>query len=321
MTPVAVSHSHRPSCTAAAVRRSRSSLCRSASSRDLSAYIYAATGPGESSTDLSWDGQTMIYENGTLLAESERFPQGPRRSVADLDVATLASERLRQGTFDDNRRAHAERTGAFRTVEFALGRPRGDLGLRRPVARYPFVPADAERLAKSDWPAVEKDTQSDPAKRNYVHTFLTKRAGTERGATADALKRAWDSIPTATRRGQISEEALLAITKATLESFRYTVLTAASGPEAVACFAEKRDDIKLVLTDMAMPLMDGVATGLAIRKISPNVPIIIISGLDPQKDEDTTRRLRAAAFLPKPFTAEVLLQLIHDVLTKNPADG
>jgi hypothetical protein len=71
--------------------------------------------------------------------------------------------------------------------------------------------ADAERLAKSDWPAVEKETQSDPAKRNYVLAFLTKRAGAERGAAADALKRAWDSIPAATRRGQLSEEAMLAI--------------------------------------------------------------------------------------------------------------
>jgi len=133
--------------------RDRHLLCASGSSRCLAGYVYAAAGEGESSTDLSWDGQTMIYENGTLLAESERFPQGPRRSVADLDVATLASERLRQGTFDDNRRAHAERTGAFRTVEFALGRPRGDLGLRRPVARYPFVPADAERLAQDCYEA------------------------------------------------------------------------------------------------------------------------------------------------------------------------
>ena len=133
--------------------RDRHLLCASGSSRCLAAYVYAAAGEGESSTDLSWDGQTMIYENGTLLAESERFPQGPRRSVADLDVATLASERLRQGTFDDNRRAHAEATGAFRTVEFELGRPRGDLGLRRPVARYPFVPADAERLAQDCYEA------------------------------------------------------------------------------------------------------------------------------------------------------------------------
>lgn len=133
--------------------RDRHRECASASSRYLAAYVYAAAGEGESSTDLAWDGQTMIYENGTLLAESERFPRGPRAAVADIDVGTLAQERLRQGTFDDNRRVHAERVGAFRTVTFELGRPTGDLGLRRPVARFPFAPADPERLAQDCYEA------------------------------------------------------------------------------------------------------------------------------------------------------------------------
>ncbi|WP_347348862.1 NAD(+) synthase [Nigerium sp.] len=128
-------------------------LCQANSSRYLAGYVYSAAGEGESSTDLAWDGQTMIYENGSRLASSERFPTGPRRSVADLDVATLHQERLRQGTFDDNRRAHSERTGQFRTVEYELGRPGGDLGLRRPMARFPFVPADPERLAQDCYEA------------------------------------------------------------------------------------------------------------------------------------------------------------------------
>lgn len=59
-------------------------LARSASARCLAAYVYAAAGEGESTTDLAWDGQTMIWENGALLAESERFPKGVRRSVATL---------------------------------------------------------------------------------------------------------------------------------------------------------------------------------------------------------------------------------------------
>src|SRR3954454_21438684 len=121
-------------------------LCRSASSRCLAAYLYSAAGEGESSTDLSWDGQTMIYENGVLLAESERFPDGDRRSVADVDLDLLRQERLRMGTFDDNRRTHAARTAAFRTVPFTLAPPDDDLGLHRRVERFPFVPADPDRL-------------------------------------------------------------------------------------------------------------------------------------------------------------------------------
>ena len=124
----------------------RKLLCRSQSARCLAAYAYAAAGEGESTTDLSWDGQTMIWENGALLAESERFPDGPRSSVADVDLDLLRQERMRMGTFDENRRTHASRAGAFRSVGFTLDPPGGDIGLRRRVERFPFVPADRERL-------------------------------------------------------------------------------------------------------------------------------------------------------------------------------
>ena len=134
-------------------------LVRGASQRCLAAYAYAAGGSGESTTDLSWDGQTMIYEVGVCLAESERFPDGPRRSVADVDLDQLRQERLRMGTFDDNRRSQGISTDSiggdtavgggrrFRAVSFELEPPTGDVGLRRAVDRFPFVPNDPERLA------------------------------------------------------------------------------------------------------------------------------------------------------------------------------
>ncbi len=132
-------------------------LARSASARCLSAYLYAAAGEGESSTDLSWDGQTMVYENGTLLGQSERFPDGPRHTVVDIDLDLLRQERLRQGTFDDNRRALAERTragaGAFRNIEVLLDPPAEDIGLRRKVDRFPFVPDDPALLEQDCYEA------------------------------------------------------------------------------------------------------------------------------------------------------------------------
>ena len=131
----------------------RKQLCASGSSRLISGYVYAAAGEGESSTDLSWDGQTLIYDQGVLLAESERFPKGASASIADLDLGTLVQDRLRQGTFDDNRRVHAERVNEYRTVTFELAPPSGDLGLRRPLARFPFVPADPARLAQDCYEA------------------------------------------------------------------------------------------------------------------------------------------------------------------------
>ncbi|MCV7085503.1 NAD(+) synthase [Mycolicibacter hiberniae] len=128
-------------------------LARSASARCLAAYVYAAAGEGESTTDLAWDGQTMIWENGTLLDESERFPNGPRRSVADVDLGLLRSERLRMGTFDDNRRHHRDAVQAFRRVEFVLDPPSGDIGLRRVVERFPFVPSNPQRLQQDCYEA------------------------------------------------------------------------------------------------------------------------------------------------------------------------
>jgi NAD+ synthase (glutamine-hydrolysing) len=128
-------------------------LSRSASSRCLAAYVYAAAGEGESTTDLAWDGQTMIWENGVLLAQSERFPRGERRSIADVDLELLRSERLRMGTFDDNRRHHGVTTESFRRVEFQLDPPTGDIGLLREVERFPFVPADPQRLEQDCYEA------------------------------------------------------------------------------------------------------------------------------------------------------------------------
>ncbi|MDP3894597.1 NAD(+) synthase [Nocardioides sp.] len=155
-------------------------LVRGASARCLAAYLYAAAGQGESTTDLSWDGQTMIYETGKLMDETERFPEGSRRSVADIDLDLLRQERLRQGTFDDNRRTLGistrsqsdlldrrggsqsdlldrrggsqgdlpdQRGRGFRTVSFELRPPAGDIGLHRKVDRFPFVPDDPQRLA------------------------------------------------------------------------------------------------------------------------------------------------------------------------------
>jgi NAD+ synthase (glutamine-hydrolysing) len=128
----------------------RKDLCKSQSLRCLAAYAYAAAGMGESTNDLSWDGQTMVYEGGNLLAETERFPDGPRRSIADVDLDRLRQDRLRQGTFDDNRRTYVPQ---FRVVHFELDPPAADIGLRRTLDRFPFVPDDPARLAQDCYEA------------------------------------------------------------------------------------------------------------------------------------------------------------------------
>ena len=133
----------------------RGALVQASSMRCNAAYVYTAAGTGESSTDLSWDGQAMIYEMGKELASSPRFSLDVQVTVADVDLDVLRQERMRQGSFDDNRRALGigTETGTFgsnpenfRTVIYTLNPPRTDLGLHRPVDRFPFVPDDEAQL-------------------------------------------------------------------------------------------------------------------------------------------------------------------------------
>lgn len=129
-------------------------LVRSASSRLNAAYLYCAAGEGESSTDLAWDGQTMIYECGDLLAEGERFVQGGRTlTVADVDLDRLTSERARQNSFADNADFLGDVRNRFARASVRLDPPRADLGLERAVDRFPFVPDDPARLAQDCYEA------------------------------------------------------------------------------------------------------------------------------------------------------------------------
>ena len=123
-------------------------LCQAQSARGLCAYLYAAAGEGESTTDVAWDGQVSIFEAGVLLAETERFPAGPRSATADIDLDLLRQERARMGTFERNGVATQGAGDGFRRIAFALAPPEGDIGFLRPIERFPFVPSDAARLGQ-----------------------------------------------------------------------------------------------------------------------------------------------------------------------------
>ena len=132
--------------------RSRALLCQSTSARCLAAYVYAAGGAGESTTDLAWDGQTSIFENGTLLAEGERFRQDGQVTVADVDLDLLRQERAAMGTFHDNRSNKTDRN-SYRNILFSLAPPAEDIGFERVVERFPFVPSDESRLEQDCYEA------------------------------------------------------------------------------------------------------------------------------------------------------------------------
>lgn len=127
----------------------RHALCKAHSGRCMAAYIYSAAGPGESTTDLAWDGHTMIYENGVLLAESERFAPGGSVVVTDLDLELLRQERMRHGTFQDCAVNHARPLDSIRRIGFELAPQRtGVVPLKRNVNRFPFVPNAAAKLSE-----------------------------------------------------------------------------------------------------------------------------------------------------------------------------
>jgi PAS domain S-box-containing protein len=110
------------------------------------------------------------------------------------------------------------------------------------------------------------------------------------------------------------EESIRQITKSTLETFGYRVLVAADGAQALEQYATNRDDIAIVITDLLMPLMDGVATIRALRKLKPNVKIISVSGLADDAKTVEAARAGVETFLPKPYTAEQLLRALAQVL-------
>ena len=121
----------------------RAVLCASQSARTLSAYAFAASGWGESTTDLAWDGQATIHELGAKLAEGPRFAMTPHLTVADIDVDRIGMDRLRTGTFADCARIEGE---AATVIPFEAAEERETGGLIRPLDRFPFVPDDPKRL-------------------------------------------------------------------------------------------------------------------------------------------------------------------------------
>jgi NAD+ synthase (glutamine-hydrolysing) len=124
----------------------RALLSAAQSTRAMAAYIYSAAGPGESSTDLSWDGQGMVHELGALLAESDRFADEAQLLIADVDLQRIRLERMRTPTYADAVELAGAPERRFRTVRFEHRPHRGDVGLRRPLHRFPFVPDDQEHL-------------------------------------------------------------------------------------------------------------------------------------------------------------------------------
>jgi NAD+ synthase (glutamine-hydrolysing) len=121
-------------------------LCASQSAKCISAYLYSAAGPGESTTDLAWDGYAVIYENSDLLAESQRFAGEEQLIAADIDLDRLVQDRMRMTSFNDTVREHRQHLAGMRRIPFRFEIPQGAVDLMRTVQRFPYVPSDPEVL-------------------------------------------------------------------------------------------------------------------------------------------------------------------------------
>ncbi len=150
----------------------RRHLCASQSGKCIAAYLYSCAGPGESTTDLAWDGHALIYENAELLAESEQFAEREQMITADVDLERLIQERMRMTSFSDSVGDCRERLQAIRRIRFDFEVPQGKVPLQRQVARFPYVPSDPR----------ERDQRCFEAYNIQVHSLVKRlsSSGTKR---------------------------------------------------------------------------------------------------------------------------------------------
>ena len=146
----------------------RHQLVANQSARCLAAYLYSAAGLGESTTDLAWDGHAIIYENGTLVAESQRFAGAPQLACADIDLGRLLADRMRQNTFGEAALRHGADVKRFRTIDFSLPAPAGRLELDRKMDPLPYVPSDPKT----------RDARCEEVFRIQVNGLVTRMRAT-----------------------------------------------------------------------------------------------------------------------------------------------
>jgi NAD+ synthase (glutamine-hydrolysing) len=126
----------------------RRQLCAVQSMKMIAAYAFTAAGSGESTTDLAWDGQAMIFERGEMLAEAERFAVDEQLVFGDVDLDRIVSDRATTSNFGDSIHDYRQRLAGLRRVPFELGPPREAVPLMREIERFPYVPADPASRAE-----------------------------------------------------------------------------------------------------------------------------------------------------------------------------
>lgn len=120
------------------------SLLSQQSARTISGYVYSGCGFGESSQDMVYAGNSLVYENGHLIAEGERFSLAPQTVITQIDVEKLRSERRTNSTYVNAQRGHSARIVNVHGVSMR------DFELLRDVEPHPFIPKTADMEQSCD---------------------------------------------------------------------------------------------------------------------------------------------------------------------------
>lgn len=157
---------------------------------------------------------------------------------------------------------------------------------------------------------------SEPGKGTTFRLYLP---AVETSETKSLVERLSEDVPLG--RGETvlvvdDEASIREITRSTLETYGYKALTACDGAEAVSIYSIHRDEVKVIIMDMTMPIMDGQMSIRALRRIDPNVRVIFVSGFKEASKLAEAYTRETDVFLSKPFTAEVLLKTLRDVITR-----
>ncbi len=233
-------------------------LGRSASDRGKCAYLYVAAGPGESSTDLAFDADAFICENGALLAESRRFSRDDQLVVSDIDLEGLVHERMQTTSFGDVARHHRR---SYRRVRFEARAPAAPL--QRAVDAHPFLPRDPKTLATRCWEVFEIQSNGLATRMRALgrpKLILGVSGG------VDSTQAALVAIQALALCGQPADD-LLCITMPGLGTTAGTRSNAEDLARALgARFREigVSDASRQILADMGHPAADGVDTVAAL---------------------------------------------------------
>ena len=234
----------------------REILCASQSMRCQAAYLYSAAGPGESTTDLAWDGQASIHELGRRLAQTDRFPAASQMAVADIDVERLRLERMRTPTFNDGAIAAGHPEKAFRRIRFEHQPHLDDVGLIRPLDRFPFVPDDPARLDKDCYEAFNIQVQG-LAKRilstKSKHIVIGVSGGLDSTHALIVAAKAFDSVG-------LPRENILGFTLpgfATSDGTKANAWALMNGLGITGAEIDIRPTANLMLQEMGHPFANG----------------------------------------------------------------